>query len=295
MAQGSLSYQFKTADILSKIIIINAAIFIVVAIVSALMRWNSDALVQWFILPDSLGEFITKPWSIITYAFIHVGFFHVLFNMLWLYFFGRHVLNLFSEKRFLTLYLLGAIMGGLLYMVCFSLFPAFNEVRGIASLKGASASVMAIMVFAAVYSPNAEIRIFTIRLKLWHIAAFFVVLDLVRLPSTDNPGGLIAHLGGAAFGYVYARQLLNGKDIGVGFERLLDRFLDLFKSRKQKPFKKVHRNKTTQTNSRRSTSKEEKSTQQQKIDTILDKIGKSGYESLTKAEKEFLFRAGKDN
>jgi len=293
MAQSSLSYKFRTADILSKIIVVNAAIFIVVTITSALMQWNPWKMVQWFILPDSFMEFLFQPWSIFTYSFIHTGFFHVLFNMLWLYFFGRHVLNLFSEKRFLTLYLLGALAGGIVYMVSYNLFPAFQNTIG--TLQGASASIMAIMVFAAVYSPNTEVRIFTFRLKLWHIAAFFVILDLVRLPSMNNAGGLLAHLGGAAFGYIYARQLLKGKDIGVGFERLLDWFFDLFKSRKQKPFKKVHRNQTTQKKSGRSTTKEGKSTQQQKIDAILDKIGKSGYESLTKAEKEFLFRAGKDN
>lgn len=292
MSQGSLVNQFKTADILTKVIVINALIFIVVTIAAALLQISAGVLLQWFVLPEDVGRFITQPWSLITYGFLHAGFFHILFNMLWLYFFGRHVLNLFSERRFLTLYLLGTISGGVVYMISYNLFPAFSAVNG--TLLGASAAVMAIMAFAATYSPNAPVRIFTINLKLWHIAVFLIVWDLIQLPTLNNAGGLLAHLGGVLFGYVYARQLMQGNDIGKWFEKLMDGFVNLFKPKKKRPFKTVHRNRTTQRPSQRS-KKEDKSDHQKKIDAILDKIGKSGYESLTKEEKDFLFKAGKDH
>ncbi len=292
MAQGGLTYQFKTADVLTKVIVINGLVFLGVTIFSALFQIPSENLIQWFVLPEELGRFITQPWSIITYNFLHTGFFHVLFNMLWLYFFGRYVLNLFSGKRFLTLYLLGGISGGILYMISYNFFPAFVNANG--TLLGASASVMAIMAFAATYSPNAEVRIFTIRLKLWYIAVFMIIWNLLQLRTLQNPGGILAHLGGALFGYVYARQLIKGTDIGAWFDKWMDAFVNFFKPQK-KPFKKVHRNEKAASQRRHTVSKEPKDAKQQKIDAILDKIGKSGYDSLTKAEKDFLFRAGKDN
>ncbi|MEZ4779042.1 MAG: rhomboid family intramembrane serine protease [Flavobacteriaceae bacterium] len=292
MTQGSLSYQFKTADIITKLIVINAVVFLVLIIASALFQWNINTLTQWFVLPESFSHFITQPWSLITYNFIHTGFWHILFNMLWLYFFGRYVTNLFSEQRFLTIYLLGGIAGGILYIISYNIFPAFALQIG--TLQGASAAVMALMGFSATYSPHAPIRIFTINLKLWHVALFFIVWNLVSLSTLKNAGGILAHLGGAFFGYVYARQLLKGNDIGSGFERLLALFLRVFKPKKKKPFKKVHRNKTTQKPSQRF-NKETKTDYQKQVDQILDKIGKSGYESLTKEEKDFLFKAGKEN
>lgn len=291
MTQGSLSYQYRTADIITKLIVINVVVFLVVIIATALFQLEDDFLTQWLVLPETFSHFFTRPWSLITYNFVHTGFWHILFNMLWLYFFGRYVTNLFSEKRFLTIYLLGGMAGGILYMVSYNIFPAF--VSTIGTLQGASAAVMALMGFAATYSPNAPIRIFTINLKLWHIALFFILWNLVSLSTLKNPGGILAHLGGAFFGYVYARQLIHGKDIGSWFERLVALFLELFKPKKKKPFKKVHRNKTTQTTSHR-LNKETKTDHQKRVDQILDKIGKSGYESLTKEEKDFLFKAGKD-
>lgn len=293
MAGNSLAYQFKTASVVIKIIVINAVLFIGVNLFSFLMDTSVYNLTKWFVLPDALGEVALQPWSFFTYSFLHAGFWHILFNMLWLHWFGGYVLNLFTEKRFLTVYLLGSLFAGLLFVISYNVFPAFETTQGY--LLGASGAVMAIMVFIATYTPQATIRIFMFNLKLWHVAAFFVVFDLVRLPGSGNAGGLLAHLGGALFGYVYARQLLNGKDIGVWFEKIMDGVANLFKTRKQKPFKKVHRNKTTESKTKRSKTKESKNNHQKKVDAILDKIGKSGYESLTKAEKDFLFKAGKDN
>src|SRR5690606_24594356 len=143
------------------------------------------------------------------------------------------------------------------------------------------------------YSPNTELRIFSFNLKLWHIALFLFLLDLIRIPGSGNAGGLMAHVGGAVFGYVYAVQLAKGNDIGKWFENFMDWVANLFKPRAKKPFKKVHR--TTHTSPQRSKAKEQKSNHQIKVDGILDKIGKSGYESLSKEEKDFLFKAGKED
>ena len=290
MSTNNLSYQFKTANIIIKLIVINVAIFLLVRLTAFFLQLAPESLVSWFVLPDDVSEFIVQPWSFLTYSFLHFGFWHILFNMLWLHWFGNFVLNLFNGKRFLTIYLLGALFGGLLYVLSYNIFPVFENSNSY--LIGASGAVTAIIVFIATYTPNAEMRIFKWNIKLWHIALFLVLMDLVRLPIAGNEGGMLAHLGGAIFGYVYATQLAKGKDIGKWFENGMDWFANLFKTRKQKPFKKVHR--TTSNASARSTTRENKSANQKKVDAILDKIGKSGYDSLTKAEKDFLFKAGKE-
>lgn len=292
MSTNNLTYQFKTANVIIKLIAINLAIYLVVNLVSFLMQLAPVSLVSWFVLPDAVGDFVVQPWSFITYSFIHFGFFHLLFNMLWLYWFGNFVLNLFDGKRFLIVYLLGALFGGLLYVVSYNLFPVFENSRSY--LIGASGAVTAIMVFIATYTPNAQMRIFVWNIKLWHIAVFLVLMDLIRLPASGNAGGMLAHLGGAMFGYVYASQLAKGKDIGKWFEVFLDWFTNLIKTRKQKPFKKVHRTAKSKKGGSSTIYTNDKNSTQKKIDAILDKIGKSGYDSLTKAEKDFLFKAGKE-
>jgi membrane associated rhomboid family serine protease len=289
MAANSLTYQFKTANSVVKIIAINVGIFLVVRLAAFFLGLTPADVTSWLVLPEETSEFITQPWSILTYSFLHFGFFHILFNMYILYWFGRIVLNLFNAKRFLTIYLLGAICGGLLYMLAYNLFPVFMKTNGY--LIGASAAVRAIMIFIAAYSPNTEVMIIKWRIKLWHIGVAVVLLDLIQIPMSGNAGGLIAHLGGALFGYVYAMQLAKGNDIGKWFENLIAWFQGIFTPRKSKPLKTVHRKDSVKS----SVKKKEVSNQQKKVDAILDKIGKSGYDSLTKAEKDFLFKAGKDD
>lgn len=298
MTKGSLAYHWKTQNIAMKLIVINVLVFLIVHLSSFLFNQNPAILTRWFILPEGFIEIAKQPWSLITYSFFHFGnpidptdfgFFHLLFNMIWLHFFSKFVLNLFNSKRYLTIYLLGAIAGGLMYALSYNIFPVFEGSRSY--LLGASASVTAIMVFIATYTPNTAFRLFKWTIKLWQIALFIFVYDLFRLPIGGNAGGMLAHFGGAVFGYVYARQLLNGNDIGKLFEGVLDWFSDLFKTRKQKPFKTVHRTKKSDKTKR----PPEVSAHQRQIDSILEKIGKSGYESLTKAEKDFLFKAGGNN
>ncbi|MFT5983948.1 MAG: membrane associated rhomboid family serine protease, partial [Ulvibacter sp.] len=236
---NDLTYQFKNASILLKLIVINAVLFLTVYLASFLFGIPQGQLVSWFVLPDDLVSLILQPWGLITYSFLHFGVWHLVFNMLWLYWFGKIVLNLFNAKRFLTIYLLGGLFGGLFYVMAYNLFPVFINTSG--HLIGASGAVMAIMVFIATSSPNTKMRIFMFTIKLWQIAAFFILLDLVQIPTSGNAGGLLAHVGGAIFGYLYAVQLAKGNDIGKWFENVLDWFTNLFKSRTQKPFKKVHR------------------------------------------------------
>lgn len=298
MAANSLSSQFNAANIAVKLIVINVAVFVISHIIPRLFG-SQFSFLHWLMLPDSFSEFITQPWSIITHAFLHDGFWHILWNMYFLYIFSRFILNLFTGKRFLTIYLLGGITGGLFYMISYNVFPGLASLSGGYAL-GASAAVMSVIVFIATYNPNAGIRFFVFDFKLWHIAAFYVVSDLVAVGTSISPGGSIGHLGGAAFGYIYAMQLAKGNDIGVWFENLMDTVASWFskkpKTQKAK-MKTVHRSsKKSPPKSTKTTKKSvSKSSQQQQIDAILDKISKSGYDSLSKAEKDFLFKAGKDN
>ena len=282
----SLKYQFKTATIVTKIIVINAIVFLVLNLVAFLFRLTPSNLMSWFSLPDSFSKVILQPWSLLTYSFLHFGFWHLFWNMVVLYWFGSYVLNLFSQRRFLSVYLIGALAGGLLYLISYSIFPVFSNYSG--HLIGASAAVRAIMIFIAAYTPEAKMRVFTFSIKLWHIGVAIVVLDILQLTSNVNPGGMLAHLGGALFGYVYAINLKKGNDIGNWFENIIFWVENRTKPKKKRAFKKVYR--TTQSRNKRSFD----SDKQKKVDAILDKIAKSGYDSLTKKEKEFLFKAGKD-
>ncbi|WP_406684751.1 rhomboid family intramembrane serine protease [Seonamhaeicola sp. MEBiC1930] len=272
--------KLKRLNVLEKIIAINVVIFII----EKLFRLSFE----WFKLPSGFSDFIGKPWSIFTYAFLHGDVLHILFNMLWLYFIGRMILNLFSPKLALNIYFLGAICGGLLFMLGYWLFP--NFLGGSAKLVGASAAVRALLIFICAYMPNQEVRFFTFNLKLWYLAAAIVVLDFIGLTG-GNAGGNLAHLGGALLGYFYARKLAKGKDIGKGFERVMDSLVSMFKSSKKSPLKTVHKKKSKVGGYTKADFSEFNN--QKQIDVILDKISKSGYDSLTAEEKDFLFRAGK--
>lgn len=291
MTSGNIKYQYAKLSISEKLIAVNVAVFIVTALFTFLLGYSQEVVLQWFHLPRDFFDFITQPWSIVTYSFFHGGLWHLFWNMILLYFSGNIFLNLFGAKRFINVYFLGVILGGLLFLLSYNVFPVFFGVRS--SLIGASAGVTAILIFVCSYSPNKEVRLFFFNVKLWHIGAFFVLLDLIQIPISGNAGGHIAHLGGAFLGYIYARQLLQGKDIGEGFSKMLDGFSELFKKKEPKsPMKTVYRKDKTKAKTRVNYDKE---TRQRKIDTILDKIGKSGYESLSKAEKDFLFKAGKED
>lgn len=275
-----IKYKLTRLNVLEKIILINTAIFIIGIVFSPLLSWLE--------LPSEFNKFILKPWSILTYAFVHYGWLHVLFNMLWLYFLGRMFLNLFSSKMALNVYFLGAICGGVLYLLFYEFLP--KSKTGV-PLVGASAAVRALLIFLCAYMPNQEVRVIKFNIKLWYIGAAIVALDVLGLLGS-NGGGNLAHLGGGLLGYVYAKQLTKGQDIGKGFEKLMDRIVGFFKFKKKSPLKAVHKNKSKVGGYAKSDFNEFNN--QKKIDLILDKISKSGYESLTAEEKEFLFKSGKD-
>ncbi|TYP72850.1 rhomboid family protein [Aquimarina intermedia] len=294
MTSNSLKYQYQTASILIKLIVINVLLFLLATLVSWVIKSNPGALMQWFVLPIQLEELVIQPWSLLTYSFLHFDFWHIFWNMLVLYWFGKIVLNLFDEKRFLTIYLLGAISGGVLFVAAYNLFPVLQG--SMAYLIGASAAVRAIMIFIAAYTPNTEVRIIFFNVKLWHIGVFVVLSDLIQLPNSGNAGGLIAHMGGALFGYIYALQLQKGNDIGAGFERFMDTLTTFFSFKKKSPLKTVYKASAKKQPKKPSSNAKtvQKNKDQAQIDAILDKISKSGYESLTKKEKDFLFKAGKE-
>ena len=280
--------KYSRLNIFEKIISINVVVFLVAKIFLIFSKGQSYSFFSWFEFPVKLGDFIVQPWSIFTYAFIHYDFWHLLFNMLWLYFIGRMFVNLFNTKMALNVYFLGAIFGALLFMLGYNLFPTiFNKGT---LLVGASAAVRALLIFLCVYMKDMEVRVFTFNLKLWYIGAALVTLDVLGLFGI-NPGGNMAHLGGALLGYFYAVQLKKGTDIGKGFEKMMDGFSNLFKgSTKRSNLKTVHKNKTKVGGYTKGDFSE--FNKQKQIDIILDKISKSGYDSLTKEEKEFLFKAG---
>ncbi len=291
MATGNLKYQFARLSVAEKLIAINVLVFILNALVPFLLGTGKEIIVQWFQLPKDFFDFLGQPWSLVSYSFFHSGLSHIFWNMLVLYFVGRIFLNLFDGKRFLNVYFLGVILGGLFFMVSYNIFPAFFGVSAV--LIGASAGVRAVLIFICAYIPNQEVRLVFFNIKLWYLGAFIVLMDLIQIPYGINAGGQLAHLGGALLGYVYARQLINGRDIGEGFSKMMDGIANLFKRKEKKaPMKTVYRKKKTATKPEVNYKKE---SHQRKIDAILDKISKSGYESLSKEEKDFLFKAGKED
>jgi hypothetical protein len=209
-----------------------------------------------------------------------------------LYFSGRIFLNLFDNQRFINAYFLAVILGGLVFLVSYNIFPGLVN-SNTPGLIGASAGVTGVLLFVCSYIPNQEVRLFVFNIKLWYIGAAIVLKDLLLIPYGDNIGGRLAHLGGAFLGYIYARQLLKGNDIGAGFTKFRDAVVQLFKPKEKKaPMKTVYKKKTAKN---KSAADYDKEARQRKIDGILDKISKSGYESLSKTEKDFLFKAGKED
>lgn len=290
MDTGNLRYQYASLSIAEKIIAINVVIFLLTTITTYLFRLPADVVSQYFELPKDFFAFLKQPWSIVTYSFFHGGLGHIFWNMLTLFYMGRIFLNLFNPQRFINVYFMGVILGGIFFMLSYNIFPALMGTNSV--LIGASAGVTAILIFVCTYIPNQEVRLAFFNVKLMYIGLFWVGVNLVQIPMGVNVGGLMAHLGGALLGYLYAKQLQKGRDIGDGFSSFWQGIINLFKKREKKsPLKTVYKNKTT--------AKEDptykKEVHQRKIDEILDKISKAGYESLSKAEKDYLFKAGKEN
>lgn len=285
-----LRYQYSRLNIAEKLIVINVVIFLLTRLIAVLFSFDMDIILHWLELPKEIGVFIFQPWSLVTYAFLHGSFGHIFWNMLMLYFTGRIFMNLYGERKFINVYFLGAIFGGLIFILSYNIFPALIGLNN--SLIGASAAVMAVLIFVCTYTPNQEVRIIFFNVKLWHVGVFSVLIDIFFIGGGSNIGGRLSHLGGAFVGYFYARKLMEGTDIGSGFSNMLDRIGNLFTKNKKAPMKTVYRKPTSNLKKSDGSDKEK---HQRQIDIILDKISKSGYESLSKAEKDFLFKAGKED
>ena len=286
--QDQLRFRLQQMNEAEKLILVNVICFVLPLFLKTILylfNIPSDVMIGWFELSAEWSDLLFKPWTILTYSFMHSGFFHLFWNMYLLYFASRLFLNLFSSRTFFSVYFLGVFLGGLTFMLSYTVFPAFQYASPI--MVGASAGVMAVFIFMATYSPDVEVRIIFFNVKLRYLGIAFVLLDVIQIPY-GNAGGHLAHLGGAALGYFYVRRLDQGVDIGLPFENFTNRVLNLFK--KQPNIKTVYKSKSSSNKKKKETSQE---IDQNKIDAILDKISKSGYDSLTQKEKDFLFQAGK--
>ncbi len=282
---NDLKYKYSVFSIAEKIIFINIIFFLIPYFINTLLflfSVDSKSYLEIFLLSPEFNNLIFKPWTIVTYSFIHDGFFHLFWNMLLLYYISRMILNLFSSSTFINIYFLGVIIGGLFFLLSYSFFPVFKG--DFSSMAGSSAGVMAAIIFMCTYSPDNEIRIFFFNLKLKYIGMLFFIFDVIQIPY-GNSGGHIAHIGGAILGFFYARNMINGRDIGSNFEKIWKFF---FKKRIKKATNISH--KTLVRNNKRNDDSEK----QKKIDSILDKISNSGYESLSDEEKNILSNYGKD-
>lgn len=289
-----LANAYKRGDICVRFIYINVGIFVLgslAGIVWTLFNWGAPVWLQYFQLPAWLPQFVKQPWSLFTYMFLHAGVLHLLFNMLWLFWFGRMFLSLFSARHFRGLYLLGGIGGGLLYMLAYNLFPYFNPYLHTSVLVGASASVLAIVVATAVRMPEFQVNFMFIgAVRLKYVALFVVLTDLLFVTS-GNGGGHIAHLGGALAGWWFASGLAKGHDVTRWINHCLDVFSGRFSFKKtpKKPKMKVDKGGRTADYDYNARKKQ----QSEEIDRILDKLKQSGYGSLTTEEKKRLFDASK--
>ena len=291
----------KGNNTLHKLILINVLIYIIVGIIEVVFILFKLKMPVFYSIWNNLSlsalphQVILKPWTLLTYMFMHSGFFHILFNMLMLYWFGKIFMDYLFNRKLLTTYILGGLSGALLYLLAYQFIPYLQERAPMLGMVGASASVVAIIVATATLLPNYQVMLMFIgAVKLKYIAIVLVLIDVLSLKGT-NTGGHFAHLGGALYGFIYVVQLQKGRDIGawlgVIFDAVFKFIIGLFRpAPRTKPFK-VYRNEDktpNQPHPNKQTRPDPKI-----IDDILDKIAKSGYESLSEKEKDILFNASK--
>jgi membrane associated rhomboid family serine protease len=282
-----------------QLIIINIAIFLIVAVVMVAFTFANqieafDFLWRQLAIPSSFSTFLTKPWTILTYSFLHsyTSIFHIVFNMLFLYWFGRLFVEYLGSDKLIAVYILGALAGAVAYLLVYNTVPYFAENQS-AHMVGASAAVYAVVVATAVLIPDYTMfLLFLGPVRIKYIAAFYIVLSFIGTVG-DNAGGNIAHLGGALMGVIYIKQLQAGVNWGSWITVTLDWIKDLFKPRPKVKVSYRKEEPKQQAKSASSTNKKHASVSQAELDAILDKISDGGYESLTKEEKEKLFNASK--
>lgn len=279
---------FRLGSNLTRLIYINLGVFLVFALLRVLLFFTASAtgwITGVMAVPANLQLLMIRPWTIVTYMFYHEDFLHILFNLLWLYWFGQLFLQFFTQRQLTWVYLLGGIGGALLYILAFNLLPPFKGYAEVSLALGASASVLAVVIAVAALQPNFTVYLLflgAVRLKYLALATVFV--DIISIP-VSNSGGHIAHLGGALFGFLYVVMLRRGTDLAKPFYSLAS-----IKFPKRNRMKVTYRSHNTDYDYNY-----RKAQKQKQIDDILDKIARSGYDSLTKEEKDILFKANNRN
>jgi len=279
---------FRNGSNLTRLIYINIAVFVLLTIVAVIGFLLNDTFISGkaldlFSVPASFNALILRPWTLITYMFTHKDIWHILFNMLWLYWFGRIFLEYLDGRKLVAVYLLGGICGALVYILSFNIFPVFTGIVADSVAIGASASVMAVVISIAAYVPDYTMNLLLLgRIKIKYMALAIFILTSI-LDFSVNSGGKLAHIGGAFFGYFYIMNLRHGHDIGKGINRIIDFFATLFKPRKK--LRVTHKKVPGEFEYNKI-----KAEHQKRINRILDKISKGGYDSLTREEKETLFK-----
>ncbi len=286
---------FLSRNVLSRLMLINTVIFLIINIIGLflwLFGFQSDnqtglSLVAYYLaVPSNLETLGQMPWTILTYMVTQEGFFHLIFNLIMLYFGGTLFLEYLNERKLLSTYIIGGIVGAIFFIGAFNIFPVFQGVANNAMAVGASASVLAIFIAIATYVPDYTIHLFIFgRVKMKYLALAFIVIDLLSIRS-GNPGGHIAHLGGALWGFLYAYQLKKGVNLYW--------FIDYFRNIAPTHNPTFMKSSTYSQKTKKPLNDEEYNSRrvatQEQIDKILDKIGRSGYSSLTNEEKELLFK-----
>lgn len=312
--------QFRKGDAVTRLIMANVVVFVLLNLISVplyLMKSYTgywEFIHEWFYLPSDLTKLPFRIWTIFTYMFLHAGALHLLFNMLVLYWFGRILNDLLPNSKILPIYLWGGLVGGLAFVLAFNIFPVFDSKPAI---LGASASVMAVVLATATTNPKGQMQLLFIgRVELQYIALVLVILDVLTIPNT-NPGGHIAHLGGALMGWFFIAQLRRGADLAKPVNQLISLFS--FKrgpkiehsarragaaqpqQKRRQPRMVIHRGKGTQSSDYNGSEygnsfiqKYKHLSAQECVDAILDKIRRSGYDSLTEDEKSFLDKTSKN-
>nr|WP_319400441.1 rhomboid family intramembrane serine protease [uncultured Carboxylicivirga sp.] len=286
-----IKQSYKQGGALTKLIYINIAVFVTIRLLQAFVTLSTGSmeypLLQWVSVPSDPMELLWKPWTIVTYMFVHYDFLHILFNMLWLYWFGRIFLEFLNPRQLLGVYFLGGITGAIIYLLAYNLLPGLYGYQPNSILLGASASVMALLFTMARLQGNHKIYLlFFGPVPLKYLAIGSLVLDLINISALSNTGGHLAHIGGALFGYLYAGWLDQGKDVTLHFNRFMDKVASTFTRKSQ--MKVTHRRPLTDMEYNK-----KKVHNQHEVDRILEKIKSSGYNSLTSNEKKTLFDASK--
>ncbi|MEZ0486620.1 rhomboid family intramembrane serine protease [Fibrella aquatica] len=289
----------KPNNTLVQLILINVVIFVTVIVVLVGSKISSHPEVYQTVLDQLMMPWVPmallqKPWTVLTYAFTHADPFHILWNMIFLYWFGRLIEEYLGSRRLIGLYILGGLGGGLCYFASYNLVPYFSTQVGGQALLGASGAALSVAVGAATLLPNYTFHLLFIGpVRIKYIVLFFVILSFFNSVGS-NAGGNLAHLGGALVGFSYVKLLQAGSDMGRPIYWLMDRWNGLFRSKP--PVKVSQRQRSTQATASAyasvgSTNTAPSMPDQDEVDAILDKIGRSGYESLTREEKQKLFRA----